>query len=104
MRLPLLRPRSLEIQRRCPQAAAIAMRVVPRPEAKERITAQDAGPIAAQVVGQAEGEEIVVVACEEAEPKAGVIDGESKKIIRLDREDKKQLRFLNDLHVLHQVS
>ena len=104
MRLPLLRPRSLEIQRRCPQAAALAMRVVPRPEAKERITAQDARSVVAQVVGQAEGEEVVIVAGEEAEPKAGVIDGESKKIIRLDREDKKQLRFLNDLHVLNQVS
>ena len=80
------------------------MRVVPRPEAKERITAQDARSVVAQVVGQAEGEEVVIVEGEEAEPKAGVIDGESKKIIRLDREDKKQLRFLNDLHVLHQVS
>lgn len=104
MRLSLLRSGSREIQRGVPQADAIALRRIPRPEAEERGAAQDARSGAAQVGGQAEGEAGVVVAGEEAEPEAGAADCGSKKTIRIDREDKKQLRFLNDLHVLHQVS
>ena len=80
------------------------MRLVPRLEVKERIAAQNTRSRASQVVEQAEGEEIVIVEGEEAESKVGAVDVGSKKTIRLDREDKKQLRFLNDLHVLHQVS
>jgi len=89
MRLSLLRSRSLKIQRRIPEAAALALRWISRPEAKERRAAKNARHRGPQVVRQAERETIVVIEGEEAEPKIGAADFRSKKTIRIDREDKK---------------
>lgn len=53
------------------------MRVVPVPEVEERVAAEDAGAVASKGVVEAEGEEGVWVAGEEAEPEVIVADGES---------------------------